>query len=191
MRIDAVVLAAGRGSRMGRPKHLLPIEGIPMLDRVVSALSRSGVRESLVVVAQGDEEGRQRAASLGTRPVLAEDPHEGRAASVRAGVRALRADCEGVMFALADQPFLLPGDFGALVARFERADAGLVFATYAGRRGTPVLFSTSYRDELLALRGREGGRVVLARHAADAADVPLPPERGRDVNRPEDLVQAR
>ena len=158
-----------------------------MLERVVGALRGSGVRKIVVVLRPGDAEGRALAESLGVRVVEAENPDEGRAASVRAGLRAIPEDADGVLFALADQPFLESCDFDTLLARFERGDVGIVYATYGGERGSPVLFAARYRGELLELRGSEGGRVVLRRHGAEAAGVPLPPERGRDVDRPEDL----
>ena len=47
--IAAVVPAAGRGSRMGRPKLALPVEGRPMLERVIAAL-RDGGADPVVVV---------------------------------------------------------------------------------------------------------------------------------------------
>jgi molybdenum cofactor cytidylyltransferase len=185
--VDAAVLAAGRATRMGRAKHLLRAKDVPMLQSVLAALRSSRVRRVVVVLREGDEEGRRLAESLGARAVDAEDADEGRAASVRAGLRALPEPSDGVLFALADQPYLETEDFDALIACFEEGDAGIVHAVYAGDRGSPVLFATRYRPELLALRGRDGGRQVIRRHIGDAAGVDLPPERGRDVDRPEDL----
>jgi L-glutamine-phosphate cytidylyltransferase len=52
--IRAVILAAGRGSRMGergddRPKCLLELEGKPLIERQIAALRRGGVDEIAVV----------------------------------------------------------------------------------------------------------------------------------------------
>jgi nucleoside-diphosphate kinase len=65
-----------------------------------------------------------------------------------------------------------------------------VRASYAGEPGTPVLFAARFRADLLAARGDEGGRGVIARHPDALALVPLDPARGRDVDRPEDLAPA-
>ena len=62
-------------------------------------------------------------------------------------------------------------------------------ARYAGQPGTPTVFARRYFSELLALGPGEGGRVVVARHAASVDEVDLDPARGRDVDRPEDLAQ--
>ena len=90
MSFHAVVLAAGRGSRMGAPKHLLEIDGKPMLAHVVAALCRSQVQGITVVLRPDDAVGAALAESLGAKPVWAEAAQEGRAASIRAGVRAGR-----------------------------------------------------------------------------------------------------
>ena len=58
---------------------------------------------------------------------------------------------------------------------------------YDGEPGSPVLFARSYFAELLELRGREGGRSVIARHPEAVRAVALPPARGRDLDRPGDL----
>jgi molybdenum cofactor cytidylyltransferase len=189
--VDAVVLAAGRASRMGRPKHLLPVDGVPMLERVVGALRRSRVREVIVVLRPDDRPGAELAARLGVRVGTVGDPGRGREASVRAGLEALGEDQDGILFALADQPFLEPEDFDRLVGRFAGGDAGIVHATYGGERGSPVLFAAAYRPELVALQAGEGGRVVVRRHPKDVVGVALPPERGRDVDRPADLAGVR
>ncbi len=158
-----------------------------MLERVLAALRSSSVREIVVVLRAGDADGRRLAESVGVRAVQAEDPDEGRAASIRAGLRALPEDSNGILFALADQPFLESVDFDRLIVAFAEGDAGIVYAEYEGARGSPVLFASRYREEILRLRGEEGGRLILDRHAASSLGVRLPPDHGKDVDRPEDL----
>jgi molybdenum cofactor cytidylyltransferase len=183
--VDAVVLAAGRARRMGRPKHLIPIEGTPMLLRVVRALRASRVRGITVVLRADDADGERLLAREGVRAVRAESPDEGRAASIRAGVRATPPGA-ALLFAMADQPFLEPGDFDALIGAHRAGD--ILCARYAGERGTPVLFASGYRAELLGLRGAAGGREVLARHPERVRLLDLEPDHGRDVDSPEDLA---
>lgn len=185
-----VVLAAGRARRMGRPKHLIAIDGVPMLERVVRALREAALDPVIVVLRPGDEAGHALGTSLGVRLTWMEDPEEGRAASVRAGVRAAPEVSEAILFALADQPYLEPEDFARLTDAFARGEGRLVHASYAGQRGSPVLFAAAFRDELLELRGGEGGRVLLARHPDSVVPVALDPAHGRDLDRPEDLPES-
>jgi molybdenum cofactor cytidylyltransferase len=175
---------------MGRPKHLLPIDGVPMLERVVCALRDAALDPVIVVLRPGDEAGRSLGEALGVQLTWMEDPEEGRAASVRAGVRAVPGSSEAILFALADQPYLEPDDFARLLAAFASGEGRLVHASYAGQRGSPVLFASAFRDELLELRGREGGRVLLARHPESVVPVALDPAHGRDLDRPEDLPES-
>jgi molybdenum cofactor cytidylyltransferase len=92
-----------------------------------------------------------------------------------------------VLFVLADQPLLLSRDFDAMIERFAAGEVGIVYASYAGQRGSPVLFGSRYREELESLRGEEGGRLIVDRHPGDRSALPLPPERGLDIDSPEDL----
>ena len=184
MTVGAIVLAAGRGRRMGGAKHLLPVDGEPMLLRVVAALEASSASELVVVLAAADDAGAELLRARGTAFTRAESADEGRAASVRAGVRATPEDRD-LLFALADQPFLRAEDYERLIATAD--PGGITHAAYAGARGSPVLIGRRYRSELLELRGGEGGRVLIERHAGEARAVKLDPGRGRDLDWPEDL----
>jgi molybdenum cofactor cytidylyltransferase len=185
--IEACVLAAGRGSRMGGAKHLLALDGVPLLERVVRALATTSAARVFVVLAPGDADGAALAERLGVGVVHAESADEGRAASVRAAVRAASREAQGLLFALADQPFLEPHDFELLIAELRQSPRAIVRARYDGEPGSPVLFARDYFPELLELRGREGGRGVIARHPDAVRSLDLPAARGRDLDRPDDL----
>jgi molybdenum cofactor cytidylyltransferase len=158
-----------------------------MLACVVEALRGAPLGGLVVVLRPGDAEGARAAAELGAPRVFAESAEEGRAASVRAGIRASPPEASGWLFALADQPLLRAEDFAALVAEFAETPGRIVAARYGKELGSPVLFGRDFRGELLALRGSEGGRVVLRSHREALLEVALSPERGRDADSPEDL----
>lgn len=185
MKVFAIVLAAGLGRRMGRPKHLIEIDGLPLVVRVVQALRASRCEGHVVVLRPGDSHAKAMLSTHDIPTVSAESRDEGRAASLRAGVRAAPEDA-ALLIALADQPFLQAEDFDRLIQAAE-SGAGIAYASYDGQRGSPVLFAPDYRDELLALTGSDGGRVVIARHSDAGRGVELDPERGRDLDTPEDL----
>jgi nucleoside-diphosphate kinase len=88
---------------------------------------------------------------------------------------------------MADQPWLSARDFDAMIDRLAERPGSIVHASYAGVRGTPVLFAGRFRDALLRLRGREGGREVMRRNSAQLCAVELDPRAGRDLDRPDDL----
>jgi CTP:molybdopterin cytidylyltransferase MocA len=171
---------------MGGAKHLLEIDGEPMLARVVGALVGSRAEGITVVLRPQDARGAALARSLGVESVWSEDAQEGRAASIRAGVRAAGPGAH-LLFAMVDQPFLTAEDFDSVMEPLLQGRCGIVHASFDGVRGTPVAFSCAYREALLELRGSEGGRVLIARHADDARARELPAARGRDLDTPQDL----
>jgi len=164
----------------------LPLDGVPLLERVVRTLARTRAVRISVVLASGDAAGQALATRLGVVALEAESADEGRAASVRAAVRAARLESAGLLFALADQPFLEAADFEQLFAVLLRDPHAIVRARYDGQSGSPVLFARDYFPELLALRGREGGRSVISHHPEAVRVVDLSAERGRDLDRPLD-----
>jgi CTP:molybdopterin cytidylyltransferase MocA len=186
-RVEACVLAAGRGRRMGFAKHMYALDGVPLLERVVRALRGTSATPIRVVLRPGDTGGAELVTSFGAVPLTAESADEGRAASIRSAVRATGGDAAGLLVTLADQPFLEPADFEALLSEFGRASQGIVRARYAGEPGTPVVFARAYFSELLRLEGRDGGRRVIAANEDQVRFVDLDPVRGRDLDTPEDL----
>jgi molybdenum cofactor cytidylyltransferase len=110
--------------------------------------------------------------------------------SLVCGVRAL-THAAGWIVALADMPRVRPETIATLVARL-RAGARIAVPVWDGRRGHPVGFSASCRDELLALRGDSGARALLERHAADVVRVPVDdPGVVQDVDTLEDAARLK
>jgi molybdenum cofactor cytidylyltransferase len=190
--IALVVLAAGRASRMGAPKLLLPLGDHPVIAHVVSAALASRLRPIVVVI--GYEADRIRAALPPGDLVIVENPAfaAGLATSLRAGLEAIPASAAGAIVALADQPLLTPAHLDRLADAAEATGAPIVAASYGGRRGNPVYFSRAHFPELLAVTGDEGGRVVIARHAEEMALCELGDEgAGLDVDTPSDFARVR
>jgi len=109
-----------------------------------------------------------------------------RSDSIRAGL-AVAPDARGWLFVMCDQPLLRACDYARMLDAFEREPDSIACASFGGVRSTPTLFPASLRAELAALRGREGGRQVIARHPGRIRLVELDPERGGDIDTPEEL----
>ncbi|MDR3669725.1 MAG: nucleotidyltransferase family protein [Holophaga sp.] len=181
--IPAVILAAGASRRLGRPKQLVELEGESLLRRTVRA-ALAGCAPVLVVVGARGEDMAAHLEGLPVTLVRNEAWEEGMASSLRAGIRALPAGAEAVLFLVCDQPAV----DGALVRRLlqvrrEHPEA-VVACGYAGARGTPSIFPAHCFAQLLELRGDRGARGLLA--GAGVEVVPFP-EGDADVDYPEDL----
>lgn len=193
-RVAAVVLAAGRSSRMGtRNKLLEPVDGVPMVVRVVDAFLAS--RAAPVVVVTGHEREAVEAALEGrpVRVVRNPDFAQGLSSSLAAGVRAVPRDADGALVALGDMPRVGSDPVDALLDAFdERSEPGIVVPVHAGRRGHPVLFAARFFEELAALEGDRGARRLLDRHAHLVSEVPVDdPAIHLDVDTPEALDELR
>jgi CTP:molybdopterin cytidylyltransferase MocA len=163
-RIGAVLLAAGRGSRMGGiAKPLIRLEGVPLIRRQLIALSGAGVDEVVVVTGHArdaiEREVRSFPITLAHNPAHA----EGRQGSVRIGLGALTGPYDAVMISLADQPLIGAGDLIELIGAFKKRPAGHVLVPVVGaQRGNPIVLDDFARAEILA-----GGSNVACRHYID------------------------
>ena len=157
MTVGAVLLAAGRGSRLGgRPKALLELGGVPLILRQLVALSGAGVDE--VVVVLGHHAEAVEAAVRAFPITLAHNPapDDGQTSSVRVGLRALSPRLDAVIVALADQPLINEQDITALIGAFKkRGDAAMVVPRVAvdggeALPGNPVIFDAALREQWMA-----------------------------------------
>lgn len=162
--VAAIVLAAGGSARMGQPKQLLPVDGQPMVRRVTAAACATNLKQVVVVVGAQADAVRQALVSLTVDVVVNESWAEGMSTSVQAGLSALAPGIQAVLIILADQPGLTPELISTLVARYHATRAAIVAPFYQGQRGNPVLFDRSLFDELGAIRGDQGGRMLILHH---------------------------
>lgn len=190
VRVAAVVLAAGRSTRMGDANKLLaPIDGTPMIARVVDAALASRAEPVVLVTGHDAErvcaaiEGRdvQRAHTAGA--------FRGMSASLGAGLAALDDSIDAAIVCLGDMPWIEARHLDALIGAFAaRSGCRICVPVHEGRRGNPVLWPKRHFAALRALAGDVGGRALLARHRGEVVPVPIA-EDGvlRDVDTPDDL----
>ena len=183
MTIDGLLLAAGSGSRLGRPKALVHApDGTSWLRRAVAALREGGCDRVTVVLGAAAEEARSLLPDDEVAVVVAADWAEGMGASLRAGLAALAAgDGDAVVVTLVD----LPDVSGDVVRRLVTADVdsrAVSRASYDGVPGHPVLLGRAHWAGVAAVAtGDRGARDYLAQHPAvlvECGDL----ASGRDVD---------
>jgi len=182
--VAGLLLAAGAGSRMGRPKALVELEGEPLVVRGIRLLRAGGLDPVVVVLGAAAEEVRPLVADASV--VVAEDWASGQGASLRAGLRALAAD--GVVITLVDEPHLSPLAVARVVGAGDVAQA-----TYGGRPGHPVYLHRRVWSEVAdAADGDEGARAWMRAHPERVVHVPCDGlGHGDDVDDPAGLARAR
>jgi molybdenum cofactor cytidylyltransferase len=190
--IGAVVLAAGRGSRMGGPvKQLATIAGVPLVRRAAEAAVAS--RAAPVVVVTGHAAADVAAALAGLAVTVVHNPDfaEGLSTSLRTGLSALPEDVEAAVVVLADMPGIDAPAIDRVIAGYDPAAGALVvMATAGGKRGNPVLWSRRFFPELSAITGDTGGRQIIAQVPEAVVEVELGEAAAIDVDTPEALAAA-
>lgn len=173
-KIAAIVLAAGRSTRMGagRNKLTTELDGKPIVRRTVEAALGSRARP--VVVVTGHERERIEVALAGLDVAFAHNPRfaEGLSTSLKTGLGSLPPDADAAVVLLGDMP-LLPADVvDALIAAFEPKEGrAIVVPVRHGRRGNPVLWGRGYFAALASLKGDVGAKHVLAENAEAVAEI--------------------
>ncbi|MBH0237770.1 NTP transferase domain-containing protein [Methylobrevis albus] len=190
--IGAVVLAAGRSSRMGQgTKMLARLGGVPLVRRAAEAALAS--RAAHVVVVTGHM-GAEVAEALAGLPVtIVENPAygEGLSASLKVGIAALPAACEAAVVLLGDMPDVSAATVDRLIAAYAPMTGALVAVpVHEGRRGNPVLWSRRFFPALSALEGDVGARHLIAAHGEAVVEVASGPEVLLDLDTPEALAAA-
>jgi len=186
--IAALVLAAGRGVRMGRSKPLIEINGRPVLELVISKIEKAGITSKTVVLGHGAERIEKEIDLSGCYLVINPHPEEGLSSSLRIGLAAIPADANGVLIFHADMPFIETTTINAVLSAAKQG-ARIAAPAYAGRRGFPVYFERSLFPRLVdSLSGDSGGRGYIAEHEELVELIEVDdPGCIRDLDRPEDL----
>lgn len=187
--IVGVLLAAGAARRFGGDKLLAELGDGCCLAEAACTNLLAGVDRVVAVIRPGADELRQRLTAAGATVHEFADADDGIGASLAFGVRQMPA--AGWLIALADMPFVDSVDVRR-IADALRAGAGIVVPHTPEGNGHPVGFAACYGEELGALRGDQGARSVIGRHAEAVRHLPVTDTRSRlDVDTQEDLLLAR
>lgn len=193
-----VLLAAGQGTRMGQPKQLAALCGIPLVRHAALALAGGGFDALLAVIPAGEVGQGVRAALAGLLFTCAvnPDPARGLASSFRVAAAALPPDVAAVHFALADMPLVTAGTHAALRRAFAQTGAPLILTEYGDPgaqavRAPPHLFRADLLPGIAALPDADHGpRELLRAHLGGAVLVRVPAAQLLDVDTPAALAQA-
>jgi molybdenum cofactor cytidylyltransferase len=192
--VAAIVLAAGRSTRMGGPNKLLAeVRGKPLVRLAVEQALASAARP--VIVVTGHQRERVEAALAGLAVTFVHNPDyaDGISTSVKAGVAAAPARADGAIVCLGDMPQVDAKLIDRLIAAFDPEKGALVVVPVMdGKRGNPVVWSRRFFPELGELGGDVGARNLIAGYPEAIAEVPVA-GRGAlfDVDTPDALDELR
>ena len=191
--IGIIVLAAGASSRMGEPKQLLRYEKETLLGRAVRAALETRLGPVVVVLGSQADTMQEEIAALDVKIVVNQYWQEGMGSSIRCGLQALETELNGgtgaAILMLCDQPFVTSGIIRRLTDAYIARGALVVASEYEAKGektlGVPALFSRALFPELMALRGAEGAKRVIACNFAKTEVITMP-EAAFDIDTPDD-----
>jgi molybdenum cofactor cytidylyltransferase len=186
--ICGLVLAAGAATRFGSAKQLADLDGRPLLEHAVRAMTASPVGRVVVVLGAGAEEVLAGVDLHGADAVMCERWAEGQSASLACGLAELTG-CEAVVVTLGDQPLISPDAIRRVIGA-RREDAAAVRATYHGLPGHPVLLERRLFERMRDVSGDHGARNLLM--SIHTREVPCDDlGGGQDVDTPAQLDALR
>ncbi len=166
-RVGAIILAAGRSTRMGEAKQLLRMGESTVLDQTLAHVRGAGVDEIVLVLGFSAQTIRERlpiSVIEGLKVVVNQAYEQGMASSLREGLSALDPQTDAALIVLADQPFIRSDTLNRIVEEHRRTRAQIVIPLYRGFRGNPVLLDRSVFPKVMALDGDIGCRAIFGSH---------------------------
>ena len=187
----AIVLAAGRSSRMGRAKATLPAgDGHTFLTRIVRTFLDAGVDDVIVVVGHEADAiaGSFAASGLPARFVVNREYDQGQLSSLLAGLDVLdRPGVAAVLVTLVDVPLVSAATVQAVIEGYRRTRAPIVRPTSGDRHGHPLLIDRSLFAALRAADPATGAKPIVRAHASAAGDIAIDDEGAfTDIDTEED-----
>lgn len=193
MRIAALILAAGRSTRMGANKLLEVLHEKPLLRHVSDAARASHVSEIIVVTGHEREKIEAALTESKSRFVHNPDYADGLSTSLKAGLAALPKDCDGAVILLGDMPLVTVDIINVLIAAIQSApQKSAAVPVVHGEWGNPVLLMRKSFAAVCALTGDAGARKYLMDHRDQVLEIPVTDGAVLvDLDTPEALARAR
>jgi molybdenum cofactor cytidylyltransferase len=171
--VSAILLAAGRASRMGKLKQLMPLGDSTILEQTLDNLLGSHLTEVIVVLGYKAEEIVKRLSGKPIKVVVNPLYRKGMSTSIAAGLKFVDSQAQAIMLVLGDQPYVDSPTINRLIDAFGGGKKGIAIPTYNGQRGHPLIFARKYQAQLSHLSGDIGGREIIKEHPEDVLEVPV------------------
>lgn len=198
MTITAIILAAGKSTRMGSPKMLLPWGATTIIEYVISVFAKAGVDDILVVTGGARESVeaiiRECQKNYRVQSVYNEDYMTGdMLSSIQCGLRHITEESVGaVMIGLGDQPQVQERSVRLLCEAYAQTKSPLVVPSFQMRRGHPWLVTRALWDEVVAMKLPQTPRDLLNIHAQEIHYVEMDtPSILADLDTPRDYRISR
>jgi molybdenum cofactor cytidylyltransferase len=193
-RVAAVVLAAGRSTRMGAVNKMLAEIGGKPLVRIAAEQAVASHAKPVIVVT-GHEREKVEAALKGLPVRIVHNPNyaEGLGTSLKTGIAAVPEQADAAIVCLGDMPQVDAALIDRLIGALDpERGALIVVPTIDGRRGNPVVWSRRFFHDLMSVQGDIGARHLIGSYAEAVVEIPVTGAAAlTDVDTPESLLAVK
>ena len=190
-KIGIIILAGGESRKLGTPKQLVEFKGKSLLRNVVEVALKCDCEPVIVVLGSRAEEIHEDIRDLPVETVTNYIWKDGISTSLRKGLTKLDSQMSAAVIMLSDQPFVTENTIRSLIDAYRTSGKPIVASRYEGVLGVPALFDREVFDELLALEGDAGARVVIRHSDQDRIAAVDAPEAAFDIDTPADQKRLR
>ncbi len=175
--ITAVILSAGKSSRMkGLFKPLLPLAGVPIIEKAVGVFHNAGIRDIRCVTGYRSDDLADILKKNGVRELENKTHEKGMFSSVVTAVSSLEDRCDAFFILPVDIPLVRETTVRTLLNRRRSGSPAILYPVFKGMRGHPPLIPAIYAQQILQWQGGGGLKGFLGQYNADAVDVPVADE---------------
>lgn len=198
MKINAIIMAAGKSERMGQNKLLLKYKDLTFIEILLSKILKINFQNILIIYSDEDVKKNclkymhlNNIKSKKNKKIIIiknKNYKKGQSESIKLGIQTLKKMGElgdGSMFFSGDQPFLTEETIKKILYNFEKNK--ILIPLYGDKRGLPTIFSTKFSEELLELKGDIGGKPVIENNKKSLKIIKIENEiEGLDVDTKEE-----
>ena len=191
--IYGIILAAGESKRMGKVKLTLPLGNKKLIEWVLRAVKLTPLDKYFLVVRPEDKEIIKTGEKWGAEIVFNPECKSGMSSSIQKALSLIPSEgVEGFFLILGDQPLITSRIMNKLTKSFSPGKGEIVVPYFKNKRGNPVLFDICWKDELMAVTGDVGGRVLIKAHPEKIKRVNISDETILfDIDREEDYEKMK
>jgi len=173
----AIILAAGKSNRLGRPKQLLKYQNKNLLQYTIDTARQSAVQSVIVVLGSNADLILNEINYSGIRVVINDDWETGMASTIRCGIQSLQKldpEVNTAILMVCDQPYVTNDLLNSLIETQKETGKPIIASEYEGAIGTPVLFQKQFFSELMKLKGDAGAKKIMMQYSDLLAMAPFP-----------------
>ncbi len=193
-KVAGLILAAGASTRMGRPKQLLPVGKVSLLDCVLGEALKSDLDIIILVLGHQAREIMEGLETDVHHPKLNiienKNYKDGISSSIIAGLSEVEAKYDHCMVILADMPHITTNLINTLLHKYLASNFPVGAIKIRNKRSHPVIIGRGFYTELHQLKGDVGARDLFRQHVDQVCLVePEEDYDDTDIDTPEDYVE--